>query len=573
MTSCIQFGQSPPTPTAVYPVPAVEMRVINSDPHRQQEKGLVRTTIPGVGIIWIHPDLLDEVTPWITISCKKSRGKTKQANVIIASTIEPDSDVNSLTDSEEEGEVLAAGVVGPLAAATCSGQPHLRNYDDALVQQLEPSQEPVTKPVQQSKTTPEKPKEVRYNRPLNKRKAVEGSQPFRFDIINQLANIPARITLYELLKLSKSTREALREALADVEVFVTQLPIGSTIDEPHSLSVSCVPTDIVFNPEDMQVQGRHARPLYFTGYIGSTEITRIQVDPGSALSIMPRCVMEHLSIPAHRLSATDTYIFGFNANSTRPMEKIKLRFQIGDLKTEVTVCVIDADTSYNLLLGRPWIQRNHSVPSTLHQVMKYVDDQGQVRTLGAEQHPFKGVKNHFTDALLYQEAHEVVVQDKEVLELGNEADWEPASESDNGSEEWKLNLQALENLEMSDGSAQLTASEEESDCAWEFDASVLQCLETNATDNLGLAEYRPTYTDYSFKDEAAESLLLSLLQQKLMRLTQPPRLEGMWKTKEPDYCAYHRRLDHPTSSCLVLKDQLQYFVNNHTLRLCPNQRA
>src|SRR3954471_5320653 len=121
--------------------------------------------------------------------------------------------------------------------------------------------------------------------------------------------------------------------------------------------------------------------------------------------------------------------------------------------------------------------------------------------------PFKGVENYFTDALLYQEAHEVVVQDKEGLELGNEADQEPASESDNGSEEWELNLQALENLEMSDESTRSTASEEEFDCAWEFDASVLQCLETNAADNLGLAEYRPIYTDYSFKDEAAESLL------------------------------------------------------------------
>ena len=52
--------------------------------------------------MWIHPDLLDEVTPWTTVSLKKSRGKTKQANIIIASSIEPDSDVNSLTDSEAE---------------------------------------------------------------------------------------------------------------------------------------------------------------------------------------------------------------------------------------------------------------------------------------------------------------------------------------------------------------------------------------------------------------------------------------------------------------------------------------
>src|SRR4051812_29276974 len=64
MTSCIQFGQSPPTPTAVYPIHAVETRIINSDPYRQREKGLVRTTLPGGGAMWIHPDLLGEVTPW-----------------------------------------------------------------------------------------------------------------------------------------------------------------------------------------------------------------------------------------------------------------------------------------------------------------------------------------------------------------------------------------------------------------------------------------------------------------------------------------------------------------------------
>src|SRR3954465_7017004 len=109
---------------------------------------------------------------------------------------------------------------------------------------------------------------------------------------------------------------------------------------------------------------------------------------------------------------------------------------------------------------------------------------------------------------------------------------------------------------MSDGSDRTAASEEESDYAWEFYASALECLKTNAADNLGLAEYMPIYTDYSFKDEAAESLLLSLIQRKLLRLPQPPRLEVMWKTKEPDYRACRRMLDHPTASYLILKDKL-----------------
>src|SRR4051812_35206641 len=88
-------------------IPAIEMRIINSDPHRQQEKELVSTLIPRGGTMWFHPDLLDDIRQWTTVSCKKSRGKIKQANVIIASTIEPDSDVNYLSDSEKEEKVLA----------------------------------------------------------------------------------------------------------------------------------------------------------------------------------------------------------------------------------------------------------------------------------------------------------------------------------------------------------------------------------------------------------------------------------------------------------------------------------
>ena len=67
--------------------------------------------------------------------------------------------------------------------------------------------------------------------------------------------------------------------------------------------------------------------------------------------------------------------------------------------------------------------------STLHQCFKYVEDDATVRTVFAEKQPFKGVKNYFTDALLYQEVSET---SKESLpdndDSGNEADSE--SEAD-----------------------------------------------------------------------------------------------------------------------------------------------
>jgi len=125
---------------------------------------------------------------------------------------------------------------------------------------------------------------------------------------------------------------------------------------------------ITIPPEDMLLKdNRHDTPLYYTGYIGATHIERIQVDPGSALRIIPKRLLYFLSIPLSRLSITTTDIYGFNAESSHLLDKIHLRCQIGDLKSDATCYVIDVDTSYNLLLKRPLIHAYWIVPSTLHQ--------------------------------------------------------------------------------------------------------------------------------------------------------------------------------------------------------------
>jgi len=117
------------------------------------------------------------------------------------------------------------------------------------------------------------------------------SAPFHFDVLAQLANIPTRITLYELLRLSKSTKDALREALVDAEVFVTQIP--STCeekDDSHCHQTSKQFPCITFTPEDMQVKGKHDGLFYYAGHIGSSKVSHIQVDLGSVLIIMPHKV-------------------------------------------------------------------------------------------------------------------------------------------------------------------------------------------------------------------------------------------------------------------------------------------
>ena len=67
-------------------------------------------------------------------------------------------------------------------------------------------------------------REVRFDHVLKKPSGPGLDMPFRFDILAQLANTPARITIHELLRLSKETREALRDALADSESFLIYMP-------------------------------------------------------------------------------------------------------------------------------------------------------------------------------------------------------------------------------------------------------------------------------------------------------------------------------------------------------------
>jgi len=61
--------------------------------------------------------------------------------------------------------------------------------------------------------------------------------------------------------------------------------------------------------------------------------------------------------------------------------------------------------------------------------MKYIDENGNIRTLTTKSYPFKGVENYFTDFLLYQDSMEADENPQpEELDSSNEADVEPEAE-------------------------------------------------------------------------------------------------------------------------------------------------
>ena len=77
--------------------------------------------------MWVHPDLV-EGQQWTTVTNRKSKGKARAShyNVVSASSQEVETDVPSLTDSEEEMIVLATELNAPLIAETRLGQSYFR---------------------------------------------------------------------------------------------------------------------------------------------------------------------------------------------------------------------------------------------------------------------------------------------------------------------------------------------------------------------------------------------------------------------------------------------------------------
>ena len=68
--------------------------------------------------------------------------------------------------------------------------------------------------------------------------------------------------------------------------------------------------------------------------------------------------------------------------------------------------VIDARTSYNILLGRRWIHENGVVPSTPYKCFKYIDN-NIVKTVTADTKPFSMTESFYGDAKYYQDNVEV----------------------------------------------------------------------------------------------------------------------------------------------------------------------
>lgn len=145
------------------------------------------------------------------------------------------------------------------------------------------------------------------------------------------------------------------------------LPSQEGLIRSSSEEVNTTDAKLTF-PNDDLLLGEivHNRPLYMVGFVRGHKVNRIMVDDGSGVNILPIRTVKELGISMDELSESRLMIQGFNQGGQRAIDAVKLDTRMGDMCSSAWMHVIDSKTSYNILLGRPWIHENKVVPSTYH---------------------------------------------------------------------------------------------------------------------------------------------------------------------------------------------------------------
>jgi len=205
--------------------------------------------------------------------------------------------------------------------------------------------------------------------------------------------------------MSKELKRLVIWVLMDLDNYKDQIDpieVNEVLSSPLKRCAACM-TCIMFPNEDLQLgYTNHNRHLYVTSMIGDKRINRILVDYGFPMNLLLLRVLREIGIISNQLSPTLPTMQGFNQVGQKALGIIALKVELDDLYIDNLFCIIDADTSYNALLGQSWLHTSEAIASTLHHCFKCTDEHDNKKTIRSGINPFHGEDDNYADAKFYK---------------------------------------------------------------------------------------------------------------------------------------------------------------------------
>jgi len=147
---------------------------------------------------------------------------------------------------------------------------------------------------------------------------------------------------------------------------------------------------ITFTNNDFQgLDHQQDDPMVIIVEIENYAVKKVLVDQGSSVDILYWATYQILQLPDTAMVPYDEPIYGFSGEkvSTRGYIDLHTVFRDGAQKKTILICflIVDAPTSYNVLLGRPSLNTLGVVVSTPHLAMKFPFPSGDILTNHGDQ--------------------------------------------------------------------------------------------------------------------------------------------------------------------------------------------
>ncbi|XP_073152467.1 uncharacterized protein [Henckelia pumila] len=133
---------------------------------------------------------------------------------------------------------------------------------------------------------------------------------------------------------------------------------------------------ITFGPEDLEEMCLpHNDALLIRTQVANYDIRRVFVDSGSSVNVIFQDAFEKMDLRGCEVNAIKTSQYGFTGHTIRPKGEVRFPIMLGSGDTKKTVMalftVVEALSSYNIILGRPALNTFRAVASAYHQKIKF----------------------------------------------------------------------------------------------------------------------------------------------------------------------------------------------------------
>jgi hypothetical protein len=143
---------------------------------------------------------------------------------------------------------------------------------------------------------------------------------------------------------------------------------GYVLSEEDVAHLDFGPKEAIF--QKPKATENHLKALYMKGHINGKPISRMLVDGGVIVNLMPYSLFKKLRGSDDEMIKTNMTISGVGGGEPMGAKGvISMELTIGSKTLATTFFVAETQGNFSLILGRDCIHANQCVPSTLHQFL------------------------------------------------------------------------------------------------------------------------------------------------------------------------------------------------------------